>query len=132
MRSGTFGLWSSWVVAVAACGGATVLDSGTGGTGNGATGGSGGMVSTGGYLGTDGGSWGIGGVGNTGNIGNTGGFIGSTCAAGNDPACWISTTDVPGTLGVYAFGDGTSTIQLSEPAPGTICVQGTLAQQCAT
>ena len=90
---------------------------GTGGTGNSATGGNGGIT---------------GATGGNGGITGGGGTVAATTCGASEPGCWVSTTDVPGIKGVYAFGDGTSTAFLTYPSAGKVCMQGQMAQQCAT
>lgn len=96
--------------------GTTGGTAGTGGTGNSGTGGSG----------NNGGSTAAGGGGGTTAV------TGNVCPSGVTGLadCWVSTTDIPGIKGVYAFGDGVTTMHVSEPTPGTLCLEGVLAQNC--
>jgi hypothetical protein len=92
-------------------------------------------TNTGGSTGT--GGSGNGGTGNTGG-GNVGGggaaAVGNVCPSGvtGIPDCWVSTQNVPGIRGVYAFGDTVTTMRVTEESSGVICVEGVLAQQCDT
>jgi hypothetical protein len=95
---------------------------GTGGSGNTSSGGSG-------NSGTGGGS---GGGTATGGAGGGTAVVGATCAVEGTPGCWQDLMGFPGIMGAYAFGDGTTTMELSSPSAGTVCMAGTMAAQCAT